>query len=182
MSLSLVLMGMKWFKQWGSTTSSNLRSHVLISTCHSVSDMSITIVLNFFYIYLYILCTKSVCFFKLDKKSLWGCESFHEPHPCRLPHSSTEKCLVFVISLFLFVPQCLILLSQVSNTSRILSTSPLEKGEGGGGRRSHQQCLQCGLSEASRCPGPTWLHPPPQHRRGELQSERKQIRRWGFVS
>lgn len=39
------------------------------STCHSVSDMSITIVLNFFYIYLYILCTKSV-FFKLDKKSL----------------------------------------------------------------------------------------------------------------
>lgn len=180
MSLSLVLMGMKWFKQWGSTTSSNLRSHVLISTCHSVSDMSITIVLNFFYIYLYILCTKSVCFFKLDKKSLWGCESFHKSHPCRLPHSSTEKCLVFVISLFLFVPQCLILLSQVSNTSRFLSTSPLEKGEGG----EEEGVISSVYSVVSQ------RHPDaqarlgftPQHTRGELQSERKQIRRWGFVS
>lgn len=161
-------MGMKPFKQWGSTTGSNLRSHVLVPTCHSVSDMSITIVLNFFYIYLYILCMKSV-FFKLDKKSLWGCESLHKSPPCSLPHSSTEKCLVVVFSFFPFVPQCLILLGQVSSLSRFLSPSP----RGSWRRTSHQQCLQCGLwgiRAAPACPGLAPRTPGVSSRVGESRS------------
>lgn len=116
---------------------------------------------------------KSV-FFKLDKKSLWGCESFHKPHPCSLPQSSTEKCLVFVFSLFLFVPQCLILLLQVSNTSQFLSTSLRE----GWRRTSHQQCLQCGLSEASKLPWPVLALPP--HTRG-VSSRVRESRSGGEV-
>lgn len=72
---------------------------------------------------------------------------------------------MFVISLFLFVPQCLILLSQVSNTSRFLSTSPLKKGEGG----EEAGVISSVYSVVSQRPG---LALPPAHEEGAPEREK----------
>lgn len=155
LSLSLASMGMKQSKQWGSTTISNLRSHVLISTCHSVSDMSITIVLNFFYIYLYILCTKSV-FLRWIKRVFEDVSLSTNPILAVCLRVQQKSVWCWYSSCFYWFHSVSILRSQVSNTSWFLSTSLRE----GWRRTSHQQCLQCGLSEASKLPWPALALPP----------------------
>lgn len=151
--LSLVSMGMKQFKQWGSTTSSNLRSHVLISTCHSVSDMSITIVLNFFYIYLYILCTKSVFFLRWIKRVFEDVSLSTNPTLAVCLKSSTEKCLVFVFFLFSICstvsPSC----SRRSPTHPGSFPRVLEKGEGG---RVISSVYSVVSQRHQSCPGLPW--------------------------
>jgi len=87
--LSILSMGMKRFKRWRNTTISNLRKHILISTlplgsAHVNHNNSLT-----FYIYLYILCTKSVCFLswkkRKDPESLRRGVFFDKSRACSLP-------------------------------------------------------------------------------------------------
>lgn len=144
-------MGMKRFKQWGSTTSSNLRSHVLISTCHSVSDMSITIVLNFFYIYLYILCTKSV-FLSWIKRVFEDVSLSTNPilAVCLRVQQKSVWCL--------YSP-CFYLSHSVSSCSRRSPTHPgsfprvFEKGEGG---RVISSVYSVVSQRHQSCPGLPW--------------------------
>lgn len=95
----------------------------------------------------------AVCLRVQQKKSVWCLSS------------------LYALSLFIYLshgaPPTLVL---ISTASRFVSMSLLEKGgegrssggeESGGRRRmSHQQCLRCGLSEASCCPRPTPALPP----------------------
>lgn len=198
---------MKRFKQWRSTTISNLRKTcprfnlAILFPGHVDHNSSLT----FFYIYLYIFLYEICFFFEVGKKRPRVFEeggSFDKSQACSLPRSTTKKsvwCFFFVKSVFMSLiiylsrgapPTLGSIRSWSPAASRFVSISLFwrkveREGEqqwrGESGGRRHQQCLRCGLSEASCCPGPPRPYPP-SHRERCSRVRGKQIRRWGFVS
>lgn len=106
--------------------------------------------------------------------------SFDKSQSCSLPQSTTKKkCLVFVSSQSVFIVNIVAPLCHahsqfhsklVSAASRFASISLSQRGgegrsssgeeSGGRRRKSHQQCLRCGILEASCYPGLLQPHLP----------------------
>lgn len=91
-SLSILSMGMKRFKQWRSTTISNLRKHVLVPTRrsgHANNNSSLT----FLYIFIYLLY--EICCVRKDPKVFEGRVFGQVPSLQSASRVQQKKCLVF---------------------------------------------------------------------------------------